>query len=223
MNDAVYPHRLLSWAASFQPDEHTVSRLLAAYSAAIALAHEPALSALVKLGRENSLSRDHFYEIVLQSYLFLGFPRMLTAAEHLADCFDNPEQTPQTEPITPDEAREWFDRGMALCQRIYDRSFDSLQKRVETIAPEIFRWMIVEGYGKVLSRPGVTPVDRELSIVACLIVENRPRQLDSHLRGAINVGAGLELLGTIVEDLRATAPSGYQSARSLMDRLGDER
>jgi hypothetical protein len=50
--------------------------------------------------------------------------------------------------------------------------------------------MIVEGYGKVLGRPGLDAGDvRELCIVALLAVAGRAAQLYSHLRGALNAGA----------------------------------
>jgi 4-carboxymuconolactone decarboxylase len=49
--------------------------------------------------------------------------------------------------------------------------------------------MVAEGYGKVLGRPGLPLVDRELCIVAMLAVLQAPRQLYSHLRGALHAGA----------------------------------
>ena len=54
---------------------------------------------------------------------------------------------------------------------------------------DVERWMVEEGYGKVLGRPGLSVRDRELCIVAQLVVLDVPRQLYSHLRGALNVGA----------------------------------
>ena len=88
------------------------------------------------------------------------------------------------------------------------------------MAPEIFRWMIVEGYGKVLSRPEVDIVDRELSIVAFLMVENHKRQLHSHIRGAINAGSSLTLLRTVIEDIGTVTRDGYQSSLRILARLG---
>jgi 4-carboxymuconolactone decarboxylase len=49
--------------------------------------------------------------------------------------------------------------------------------------------MVVEGYGKVLGRPGLDLTTRELCIAALLAVLRAPRQLYSHLRGALNAGA----------------------------------
>jgi 4-carboxymuconolactone decarboxylase len=49
--------------------------------------------------------------------------------------------------------------------------------------------MVVEGYGKVLARPGLSLITRELCVAALLAVLDAPAQLHSHLRGALNVGA----------------------------------
>ena len=57
------------------------------------------------------------------------------------------------------------------------------------LSPELAEWMIVEGYGKVLSRPQLSPVERELCTVAALTVMDWERQLFSHIKGALNVGA----------------------------------
>lgn len=219
MNNAVYPDKFLSWAASFQYGQDAVSRLLAGYSAAIALADEPCLDASVQMGRGHSVGHGEFYEIVLQSYLFLGFPRMLQAADHLAGCYSEVHRPVNTRPISPEESKEWFENGQRLYRRVYDDKYQALQERVESIAPEVFRWMLIEGYGKVLSRPGLSAVDRELAIVASLLIENRPRQLHSHLKGAANVGANPILIRRIIEDHKETAPNGYQTALSLLDRI----
>ena len=219
MNNVVYSDKFLSWATSFRCEKDAVSRLLAGYSAAIALADESCLDAAVKLGRDISVSHAQFYEIVLQSYLFLGFPRMLEAGDHLARYFKDVNLPVKTEPISSAESKEWYENGLALYRRVYGDMNQVLQDRLESVAPEVFRWMIVEGYGKVLSRPGLSVVDRELAIVASLLIENRPRQLHSHLQGALNVGADPELVGRIIEDHKETAPSGYQTALSLLDRI----
>ena len=79
--------------------------------------------------------------------------------------------------------------------------------------------MELEGYGKVLSRPGLDIVDREMVIVACLAMENRVSQLHSHLRGALNVGAPMQLVRDVVADLSPAAPAGHATATELLQRL----
>ena len=145
---------------------------------------------------------------------------MLVGAEVLDRVLPAGETQPMTRPISEEESRDWFDRGIALCRRVYDSNYEALRYKVEGIAPEIFRWMIVEGYGKVLSRPGLDSVNRELSISSFLMMENRAQQLFSHMRGALNVGASPELLKQVIEDVGEAAGAGHKAARDILTKLG---
>ena len=83
--------------------------------------------------------------------------------------------------------------------------------------------MVQEGYGKVLGRSGLSLVARELCIVALLAVLDVPKQLYSHLRGALNVGAdvwqvsqALKIgLGYVENDV---ATRGWKTWDSLQSR-----
>ncbi len=205
---------------NFAPARHHQTRLLALYSAAIAVAEPEGLDMAVEHCRRHQLERSLLYEIVLQSYLFLGFPRMLRAAEHLHSRLPAPDSASQLHQVDADESKEWFTRGVALCQKVYATNYDRLKERVEHLAPEIFRWMVIEGYGKVLSRPELNVIERELAIVSCLMIENYDKQLYSHIKGALNVGASFELLQEVIEDLGEGAGDGYLTARSIMEELG---
>jgi 4-carboxymuconolactone decarboxylase len=55
--------------------------------------------------------------------------------------------------------------------------------------PALDGWMITEGYGRTLARPGLDLTRRELCTVAQTAVLETHRQLHSHLRGALNAGA----------------------------------
>lgn len=207
----------------FDPDRFAPTRALSLYSAAITLADDGCMAEAIENGVSHGLGRPQFYEIVLQSYLFLGFPRMLIAAEQLESILPEPRSEPVTNAISPSEAEDWFERGMNLYKRVYDSNAGRLRARVENMAPEIFRWMIVEGYGKVLSRPGLDIVDRETSIIAFLTMENRRKQLFSHIRGALNVGAGAEVVRLVIEDIGDAAGDGYQTAIDLLNNLDSKR
>lgn len=205
---------------AFQPQEHRGTRVLALYSAAIAVANEEILNRTVEIGRSHSVTREQFCEVVLQSYLFLGFPRMLGAAEHLSHHFQSAGSNSMLQKISPEESDAWFADGIQLCRRVYGDNFISLKQKVESQAPEAFRWMVIEGYGKVLSRPGLGIVDRELAIVACLMIENREKQLFSHIQGAANVGAPRNLIRQVIDDLGEAAGDGYAASLATLYRLG---
>jgi 4-carboxymuconolactone decarboxylase len=176
------------------------------------------MSEAISLARRLGIGRTALYEVVLQSYLFLGFPRMLGAGEALATVWPQPNGD---SPYLPDLAiQTWSRRGEKLYRTVYGDNSHRLQDRVRSFAPEIFDWMVVEGYGKVLSRPQLDIVLRELSIVAFLMIDNRPRQLMSHLRGAIRVGAKPAQVVQAIEDLREVAAPAYPEARQILSRLG---
>ncbi len=204
----------------FSPNRYPVTRSLALFSAAITVADTRMVRRSIRVGLDHGANRTQLYETMLQSYLFLGFPRMLTAAECLSDEIPPAGVSRSGVPVSPDEVALWLDRGRQLCRKVYNSNYEGLKNRVENVAPEVFHWMELEGYGKVLSRPGLDIVDRELAIVACLMLENRVAQLYSHLKGALNVGASSQLLIDVVTDLQPAASDGYQSAREILEKLG---
>jgi 4-carboxymuconolactone decarboxylase len=61
--------------------------------------------------------------------------------------------------------------------------------------------MIVDGYGKVLSRPGLDIARRELCVVAVCAVARQDRQLHSHLHGALHVGTPPDVVSDALDAL----------------------
>ena len=122
-------------------------------------------------------------EALIQSYLFLGYPAALNALA----LWRKASGTPAGE--AADDGHLWARRGHAVCQEVYGGQYAGLRENIRALHPDMERWMVEEGYGKVLGRPGLPLARRELCIVALLAVLDTPRQLHSHLRGALNVGA----------------------------------
>lgn len=127
-------------------------------------------------------------EIILQSYLFAGFPRALNAARAWRAVSARPAPAVDQESLVAN-LDMWRDVGERTCAIVYGDSYDKLRQNVRELHPALDEWMIVDGYGKVLSRPGVDLRTRELCIVAACAVSGQQRQLHSHLHGAINAGA----------------------------------
>jgi 4-carboxymuconolactone decarboxylase len=72
---------------------------------------------------------------------------------------------------------------------VYGRFYEGLRKNIQALHPALDAWMIVDGYGKVLARPGLDLRRRELCVVASCAVARQDRQLHSHLHGALHAGA----------------------------------
>ena len=153
--------------------------LAAAQAAGDSAGMDEAFRRLREGGRQGEVE-----EALLQSYLFLGFPSAIEALRRW--------RTNGTAP--PDAADEdwvlWLERGERTCAAVYGDHYEQLRRNIAHFHPDLDLWMVVEGYGKVLGRPGLSLDVREMLIVAMLVVQggNGRRQLRSHLRGALNAG-----------------------------------
>src|SRR5437868_7757991 len=155
-------------------------------------------------------------ELILQSYLFCGLPRSLNAMREWRRLTGEPPAG-NVDEGTPDERRR---RGEATCRLVYGEMYERLRVNIRALHPELDEWMIVEGYGKVLSRPGLDLARRELCIVAACAASEQDRQLHSHLHGAINVGVTPETLSAAIEALVGiVGDKGLSSARMLWRRV----
>ncbi len=123
-------------------------------------------------------------EVLLQSYLFLGFPASINGMA----AWRRLTGSDPTGPALPDYPA-WESRGREVCGTVYAGQYERLRENIRALHPDLEQWMVVDGYGKVLGRPGLALVIRELCIVAILAVTGASKQLYSHLRGALNVGA----------------------------------
>ncbi|MFL5594674.1 MAG: carboxymuconolactone decarboxylase family protein [Gemmatimonadaceae bacterium] len=139
-------------------------------------------------------------EIILQSYLFAGFPRALNAARAWRNVSGRAAPA-EDEESSVDDLETWRERGEETCEIVYGDSYEKLRRNIRELHPALDEWMIVDGYGKVLSRPGVDLRTRELCIVAACAVSGQQRQLHSHLRGALNAGASGGELAAVLDAL----------------------
>ena len=157
---------------------------------------------------------DAVEEVLIQSYLFLGYPAALNALAAWRGISGHPA------PATAAGDGPWDERGAAVCRTVYGGQYDRLRENIRALHPDMERWMVHEGYGKVLGRPGLPLATRELCIAALLAALDAPKQLYSHLRGALNAGASE---GEVEEALeaarRVSAPDVAHRAAEQWDTL----
>lgn len=154
-------------------------------------------------------------EAILQAYLFVGFPAALEAMA-VWRSLRGGDPAPEPDPLAGAEnATAWRERGERRCRKVYGTAYEELRRNVRRLHPALDRWMIEEGYGKVLGRPGLDPVRRELCNIALLAVTAHERQLHSHLRGALNLGTGPDAVAEALERAlrRARDPAWVETAR----------
>lgn len=160
-------------------------------------------------------------EVLLQSYLFLGYPVALNSL----GLWRRRTGRPPPEPAEADVAT-WEERGEEVCRKVYAHQYDALQEVMNGIHPDLARWALREGYGKVLGRPGLELPVRELCVVAMLSGVDASRQLHAHLRGCLNVGVDPGVVSAVlkeIEPLIGLARSGaagriWQRVRTRAER-----
>jgi 4-carboxymuconolactone decarboxylase len=182
---------------ALNPEDRELVRL----SAVITAGDEAALRA--QIARAETLVRPEWIEeVILQSYLFAGFPRALNAAREWRRSSGRaaPEHDPGERYA---EWETWHADGEQTCATVYGAFYDRLRHNIRSLHPALDIWMIVEGYGKVLSRPGLDLTRRELCVVAACAAARQDRQLHSHLHGALHAGASPDAIAetlTAVDD-----------------------
>lgn len=155
---------------------------LARVSVAAALGRDRALRREIRAAVQAGTSVAKLDEVLLQLIPFAGYARAINAFAVLQ------ELAPHAPP--PSRSRSDFRRrGEALCRRIYGPVYDRMIGRMRGFHPDLAEWILADGYGRVLSRPGLSIRERELIVVAVLSALRLPKQLESHVRGARRVGA----------------------------------
>lgn len=182
-----------------QLDEAT--RRLVALAAAIAVGAEPATERAVRAVRDGGVSAGWIDELLLQSVLICGWPRALTAARIWRQA-GAPVAPSSEDAADYRKHEEWKSRGEATCHAVYGDSYLALRRNIHALHPALEAGMIVEGYGRILGRPALDLVRRELCIVAQIAVQGACRQLRSHLKGALGTGAAPRVVAEVLEQVR---------------------
>lgn len=156
---------------------------------ALALPHaaENELGDWMRRAREDGTSALWLEELLLACVLYVGFPRAIMAWTVYRRL--EPEPASGSEPSDYARWPEWAERGEATCRTVYGKHYEQLRHNMRALHPALETWMLVEGYGKTLSRSGLDLLHRELCSVGMLVPQGAPRQLVSHLSGALNAGA----------------------------------
>jgi 4-carboxymuconolactone decarboxylase len=164
-------------------------------------------------------------ELLLQTYLFGGFPRALNAMRewrriHAEPVVSDVESDVRSNGGDEQELATWRAAGAMTCAVVYGAMYDRLRTNIRGLHPLLDDWMIVEGYGKVLSRPGLDLPRRELCIIAACAAADQERQLHAHLHGALNVGVPPSVIDRTIDALADLLdPSRVASITRLWGRV----
>jgi len=155
------------------------------------------LRSYILQAKSEKIPFSKIYETLLQNYLFAGYPSALSSLKILKEYYPNIKL-----PKVADMNLYHFRRkGEARCKKVYGNKFEQLIRNINNFSPELAEWLVLEGYGKVLGRPGLSFKERELCIVAVLAAMKFEDQLYSHIIGAIKAGASIEEIQMVIENL----------------------
>ncbi len=158
--------------------------------------------------KKNKVSPFKIYESLLQIYLFCGFPAAIRGIQTFSKHFKISISKESY------NLKMFKSRGKAACKAVYRDNYEKLVHNFDNMSPDLSEWMIVEGYGKVLSRKNLELKDRELLNVSILCTNYYEAQLFSHLKGSINTGNNKELITKVI---RKT--SKYNSKQNITNAL----
>jgi 4-carboxymuconolactone decarboxylase len=171
--------------------------LLPIIAAASALRKNEMLRELILKAKSSKIPFVKIYETLLQNYLFAGFPSSLISLKILKQVYPD-KNLVEAEDMNLYHFRK---RGEANCKKVYGRKFKKLIQNVNKFSPDMAEWLVLEGYGKVLGRKGLTLKERELCIVAILTALKFEDQLYSHINGAVRVKASIKEIRSVINSV----------------------
>jgi len=162
-------------------------RLVSLAALGVLPAGGPRLGRAVAGARRARLPRRALVELGLMLRLYAGYPAAIEFLRAVARAW--PARTAARRHASYEDWQRWQRDGERLCRRVYGNGYDRLRAFMSSLDPDLDEWMILEGYGKTLSRGGLTVAERELATVSALAALGWSRQLGAHLEGAVRVGA----------------------------------
>lgn len=169
-----------------------------------------ALGAELRSARSAGFARSGYEETLLQAVLFYGFPRIVTAFEVLTR--EWPTAAAPAGGALP--RAEQTAAGEGLFAAIYGKNTNAVHALLRGFHGEFHDFVLEAAYGRVLTRPGLAPLAREVLAVAALATMQQIPQLVAHARGALHFGADDEGLDEVMH-LAGLDPA---TARSVLTR-----
>ncbi len=163
---------------------------LARVVVAIARAEWHELAVAADEARAAGDDRARLDETLLQATLFFGFPRVVTAFEHVAAAWPR-QGVPASAAMAP-ELRA--NRGRELFAAIYGKNDAAVRDKLHGFHPEFHDFVLEDAYGRILSRSDLDVPTRELLAVTALAALTQIPQLTAHARGALKFGASPEAI-----------------------------
>ncbi len=154
-------------------------------------------------------------ETLLQVVPYAGFPRALTAFG-----VARPRMGRAGPAIEARLDHEVLSRsGRGTFTRVYGDAAERVEGGLRDAHPVLPAWTLEFAYGRVLARPGLTLLEREVLAVAILAaLGGLEEPLRGHLRAALRLGATREVIAGAIDVAAGVAGEARrEDARSLLD------
>ena len=125
--------------------------------------------------------------------LSANYPSLPAPAANAAD-----PSASTSDDLNPTSLR--ISRGLTALTSVYSSSAPKLLSSLHALHPSLHHSVLQHIYGAVLCTPLLPLACIELISVACLLFERNPRQLFSHLRGALLNGCSSAMCSTVMSD-----------------------
>lgn len=193
-------------------------RFLCFIAACVSSKKHSNLTEIFAIAMNNKISTKKIYETIIQIYLFCGFPATIEALKHFNIVF--PEFKKNHSEF---DLNQYSKIGQNNCRKIYRSNYDKLLDNFYSLSPDLKDWMIIEGYGKVMGRTGLSLKERELINVTVLATNYYEHQLYSHIKGAINTGSGYNIIESIIRQTSIFNKSGnVKRSLKILDSIRNQ-
>ena len=120
-------------------------------AAVLAAGTESEMRASLESAAKSTIDPHWVEELVLQTYLFAGFPRTLNGMRLWRRASNRVAETADFEEWL---GALWTSRGEQTCEQVYGNLYKRLRANIRSLHPALDTWMI-DLYGRVLGRPGL--------------------------------------------------------------------
>lgn len=111
-----------------------------------------------------------------------------------------------------------YQRGLQRMAEL-DDDVDQRVQRLNGVDPDLARYVVEFGFGDILSRPGLTLAQRELTSVAALTAMGALAQLKVHVAAGLKVGVTrTEIVETIIQ---MAFYAGFPAALNAMNAANE--
>lgn len=202
-----------------RPGLDPASRQIATIAALTALGNAaPQLRFHIEAGLAAGLTPDQIVDVIYVATVFAGFPAGLNALAVARDAFAEKGVAVSHAPAHAPDATDRRARGLAALAATSQNAGQHVLDSLNDIAPDMAAFILDFSYGDVISRTLLTPVQKEIAMVAAATARGTMApQLKVHAKAALAVGMTREQLTEVVIQMAVYA--GFPAALNGLTAL----